>query len=121
MVNKREAINFIIYISDKRISSFFISLILSLFFYLYIFFFPNRFCFNFVISEQNVHIFSILDISERNFFSRWGGGGGVHVHPVHPPVRTRLGNLNPFSIGKLSTSIFSLQYQYKICCFVVRV
>ena len=30
----------------------------------------------------------LLDISERNFFPRWGGG--VHVHPLHPPLRTRL-------------------------------
>ena len=30
----------------------------------------------------------LLDISERNFFPRWGGGGGgrVQVHPVHPPA-----------------------------------
>ena len=31
----------------------------------------------------------LLNISERNFFSRWGGGG-LNVHPVHPPLRTRL-------------------------------
>ena len=58
--------------------------------------FPYLFRFNFVVSERNVHIsfflptylggtFSpLLDISERNFLPRWGGGG-VHVHPVHPP------------------------------------
>ena len=26
----------------------------------------------------------LLDISERNIFPSGGGGGGVHVHPVHP-------------------------------------
>ena len=30
----------------------------------------------------------LLDISERNFFPGWGGG--VHVHPLHPPLRMRL-------------------------------
>ena len=28
--------------------------------------------------------FSLLDISEQNFFPRWGGG--VHVHPSAPPL-----------------------------------
>ena len=33
----------------------------------------------------------LLDISERNLFFQVGGGGGVHVHPVHlHPLRTRL-------------------------------
>ena len=87
MVNKCEIIYFI------RLSSFFISLILSLFFYW------NLFHFNFVVSERNMHIlflptylggtFSpLLDISElpELFFP----GGGVHVHPVHPPLHVRL-------------------------------
>ena len=92
MVNKCETIYFIIPISDKRLSSFFISLILSLFSYLYLLF-PYLFHFNFVVSEQNVHIFlptylggnfsPLLDIPERNFFPC--GGRGVHVHPVPPP------------------------------------
>ena len=80
MVNKRETLY-----SDERLSSFFISLILSLFFYLYLLF-PYLFRFNFVISElaERAHSFlttylggtfsPLLDISERNLFSRWGGG-----------------------------------------------
>ena len=84
MVNKRETMYFIISISDKRLSSFFVSLNLSFLFYLYLLF-PYLFRLNFVVSEQNVHIsfddisggtFSpLLDISERNFFSSLGGGG----------------------------------------------
>ena len=32
--------------------------------------------------------FPLLDVYERNYFS--DGGGGVHVHLVHPPLRTHL-------------------------------
>ena len=56
MVNKREKIYCIISISDKRLSSFFFSLILSLSFYFFFFFFPYLFRFNFIVSERNVHI-----------------------------------------------------------------
>ena len=31
--------------------------------------------------------FPLFNVSERNFFFRWGGG--VHVHPVHPPPCVR--------------------------------
>ena len=96
MVNKLETIYFIISISDKQLSSFFISLILS-FSFTYIFFFPCLFQFYFVVSEWHVRMysflptylggtFSLLDISEQNFFPRWGGGGGVPVHPSAPPL-----------------------------------
>ena len=87
---KRQSIS----ISDKRLSSFFISLILSLFFYLYLLF-PNLFCFNFVVSEwKRAHSLtcrptylgrtfsSLFDISEWNVFSMWG----VHVLLVHSPA-----------------------------------
>ena len=53
MVNKRE--KNLLYNSDKQLSSFFISLILTLSFY-YFLFFPYLFRFNFVVSERNVHI-----------------------------------------------------------------
>ena len=55
MVNKREKIYCIISISDKQLSSFFISLILSLSFYSFLLF-SYLFRFNFVVSELNVHI-----------------------------------------------------------------
>ena len=32
-----------------------------------------------------LNFLSSFDISERNFFPRWGGGGGLHVHLVHLP------------------------------------
>ena len=54
MVNKREKIYCIISISDKQLSSFFISLILSLSFYSFLLF-SYLFRFNFVVSELNVH------------------------------------------------------------------
>ena len=85
MVNKREKIHCIIFISDKRLSSFFISLILSLSFYCFLLFsLPFGRCTFFFLSTYLGGTFSpLLDISERNFFPRWGVG--VHVHPVHPP------------------------------------
>ena len=107
MVNKRETIYFIISISDKRPSSFFISLILSLFFYLYLLFFPTGylFRFNFVVSERNVHIhfcrhiwveLSLLFwtfLSGTFFPGGGGGGGGARPPSAPPPLRTRLQNL----------------------------
>ena len=76
-------------ISDKRLSSFFISLIFSLYFYSLLLF-PLPFRFNFVVSERNVHILfcrhiwaelSLLfrTILSGTFFpgGRWGGGGWV--------------------------------------------
>ena len=110
MVNKREKIDCIISISDKRLLSFFISLILSLFFYLYLLS-PYLFRFNFVVSERNVHILflptylggtltPLLDISERNFFPRWGG---VHVHPVHPPCVRACKTIFTYTMTRKST------------------
>ena len=93
MVNKRETIYFIISIFDKRLSSFFISLILSLFFHLYLLF-SLPFSFNFVVSERNVHILFCRHIWAELSLLYWkflsgtffqvGRGGGLHVHPVHP-------------------------------------
>ena len=37
------------------------------------------------ISGRDLTFSPLLDISERNFFPRWGGGGVLHVHLVHPP------------------------------------
>ena len=80
MINKREIIYFII-----SISSFFISLILS-FSFTYIFlFFPYLFRFNFVVSEQNVHILFCRHIWAELFLLSWTflsgtffpSGGGV--------------------------------------------
>ena len=95
MVHKVEKIYCINSISDKWVSSFFISLILSLSFYSFLFFFPfYLFRFNFVVSQRNM-TFLFAVISGRNFLFSFGpfwaelfskvGGGGVHVHPVHPP------------------------------------
>ena len=111
MVNKREKIYYIISISDKRLSYFFISLILTLSFYSFLLFF-TLFQFNFVVSERNVHIlilptylggtfFPLLDISERNFFPRWG----VHVHPVHPPAYV------PVFCGN-SSNVFPINFNF---------
>ena len=100
MVNKHETIYFIISISDKRLSSFLISLILSLFFFTYILFFPYLFRFNFVVSERNVHILFRRHIWTElsllfwtflggTFFSRWWGWGwgwgGAHAPIALPP------------------------------------
>ena len=96
MVNKRETIYFIISVSDKQLSSFFISLILSLF--SYIFFFPYHFCFNFVVSERNLHIIFCRHIWAELSRLFWtflsgtffpGGGGGARA-PSAPILRTRL-------------------------------
>ena len=55
------------------------------------FFFSYPFCFNFAVSDWNVHFFfadlqylgvtffPLLDVSEQNYFS---GGGGGHMHPL---------------------------------------
>ena len=91
MVNKRENIYCIVSIPDKRLSSFFISLILTLSFY-YFLFFPYLFRFDFAHSFLPTCLggtFSpLLDISERNFFPRWEG---VRAPSAHPPIlRTRL-------------------------------
>ena len=73
MVNKREKIYFIVSISDKRLSLFF--LLCCPFVLLFSSFFPYLFCFNFVISERNVNsflptylggtFFPLLDVSEQ--------------------------------------------------------
>ena len=93
MVTKCEIIYFIISISDKRQSSFFMSLILTFSFTVLIIssFFPYLVHFNLLYLSGTCTFFfaniwtelSLLfltDISEQNFFP----GGGVHVHPVHP-------------------------------------
>ena len=88
MVNKRENIYCIILISDKRLSSFFISLILSLSFYSFFFFsFPFERAHSFLPTYLGGTFSPLLAISERNFFPRWGGGARA---PSAPPLRTRL-------------------------------
>ena len=93
MVNKREKIStlYIISISDKRLSSFFISFILFHSFYSFLLFFRHPLRFNFVESERNVHsflcrltwtFFSLLDVSEQNLFS----GGGCKCTQCTPCV-----------------------------------
>ena len=91
IINKREIIYFII-----SISSFLISLILSSSFTYIFLFFPYLFRFNFVVSEQNVHILFCRHIWAELSLLSWtflsgtffpsGGGGGARVHPVHPPA-----------------------------------
>ena len=81
MVNKCEKIFFIPYISDKRLSSFFLYFIP--FHIVFSSFFPFLFRFKFVLSEQNVHsflptylggtFFPLLDVYERSFL----GGRGL--------------------------------------------
>ena len=84
----------IIFISDKRLSSFFISLILSLFFYSFLLF-PYLFCFNFVASERNVHILFCRHIWAELSLLFWtflsgtfspGGGGGCTCTQCTPPA-----------------------------------
>ena len=97
MLNTRETIYFIISISDKRLSSFFISLTLTLLFYLHLLF-PYLFRFNFVVSERNVHIL-FADISGRNIISSFGlfwaelffrvKGGGCSCTQCTPPPCVR--------------------------------
>ena len=97
MVNKREEIYCIISISDKRLFSFFISLILSFSFYSFLIF-PYLLRFNFVVSERNVHIhfcrhiWAELSLLFWTFLSGtfFPGEGGVGARsPSAPPcVRT---------------------------------
>ena len=100
MVNKRKKrIYCIISISDKRLSSFLISLISTLSFYYFLLFFPTFFVL--ILSYlSGTCTFIFADISGRAELSSWTfqsgtyfpGRGGVHVHPVHPPpLRTRQG------------------------------
>ena len=108
MVNKGEKIYFVISISNKRPSSFFN--FISLFF-----FFPHHIRFNFVISERNVHIlfcrhiwaelsFLFLTFLSGTFLPGawgWGGGGVVHVHPMHPPLAYAPGAVNALTFFKI--------------------
>ena len=63
-------------------------------FFLLFSFFPYLFCLNFVVSEQNLHILFGQDIWAELSLLFWtflSGTffpvGGVHVHPVHPPLQ----------------------------------
>ena len=103
--------SFIISIYDKRLSSFFI--LFYLFPFTLFFFFPLPFSFNFVVSEQNVHSFlptylggtsfPLLDVSERNFFFRLGGGARA---PSALPLRTRLMISLPSSTNEATSCTF---------------
>ena len=100
MVNKRETIYFIIFIFDKRLSSF-LFLKFYPFSFTYIFFFPYLFRFNFVVSERNVHIIFCRHIWAELSLLFWtflsgtffpgvcvcvsGGGGGSARAPSAPP------------------------------------
>ena len=95
MVNKRK--KNLLYNSDKRQSSFFIFLILTLSFY-YFLLFPKLFRFNFVVSERNVnilfcrHIWGELSLLfwtflSGTFFPAGGGGGGARAPSAPPCVR----------------------------------
>ena len=86
----------IISISNKLLSSFFHSFILSLSsFYSFLLFFPYLFRFNFVVSEQNVHyflptylggtFFPLLDVSERKFFQVGGACAPSAPPPAYAP------------------------------------
>ena len=94
IINKREIIYFII-----SISSFLISLILSSSFTYIFLFFPYLFRFNFVVSEQNVHILFCRHIWAELSLLSWtflsgtffpSGGGGVRACTQCTPLRTRL-------------------------------
>ena len=120
MVNKCETIYFIISISDKRLSSFFISLILSLFFYLYLLF-PYRFHFNFVVSEWNVHIIfsrhiwvelSLLFLTFMSgTLSRWGGVCTCTPLHMHLGSTTVPEYTVQFPVG------YSLNFRVGVCCW----
>ena len=85
-------------IFDKRLSSFFLSFILFFsfisFLLLFFFFFLHPLRINFVESERNVHyflptylggaFFSLLDVSERNFF--FTKGTAAPPPPLRMPV-----------------------------------
>ena len=82
----------IVSISEKRLSSLFICLIFIPFPLLFYSFFPTFFVL--ILSYlSGTCTFLFADISGRNFPFFWTflsgtffpGGGGVHVHPVHPP------------------------------------
>ena len=99
MVNKRETMYFIISISDKRLSSFFVSLNLSFLFYLYLLFsLPFSFKFCRIWAERAYffwrHIWGNFLSSFRHFwaehFFQLGGGGGARAPSAPPPLRTPL-------------------------------
>ena len=99
--NKREIIYSIISISDKRLSSFFISLILS-FTLTYIFFFSTFFVLILSYLSGTCTLF-FADISGRNFLSSFGHfraklfsqvGGGCTCTQCTPPLRTRLDRIS---------------------------
>ena len=85
----------ILSISDKRLTSFFISLILTLSFY-YFLIFPYLFRFNLVVSEWNVHILFCRHIWAELSLLFWtflsgtffpgGWGGGCTCTQCTPPA-----------------------------------
>ena len=98
MVNKREKIYCIISISDKRLSSFFISLILSLSFYTFFLFHPTFFVLILSYLSRTCAFFFCCYIWAERSLLFWtflsgtifaGGGGGARA-PSAPPLRTRL-------------------------------
>ena len=95
MVNRCEKIDFIIiYISDKRLSPFFISFILFLSIYSFLSFFLSFVILNLSYMSRThcafffcLHVWVELSFLFWTFMSRTflQVGGGVHMHPVYPP------------------------------------
>ena len=105
MVNKREIIYFIISVSHKRLSSFFISLILFLFFLLISSSFPTFFVLTLPYLSGTCTFF-FADISGQNFLASWTflsetffprGWGCTCTQCTH--LRTRLGSLTLDILG----------------------
>ena len=78
MVDKRETIYLIISISEERLSSFFISIFFLIYPFSFTYILFCRICAHSSLPTYLGGTFSLLlDISERNFFSRWGEGEGT--------------------------------------------
>ena len=98
-------------ISDKHLSYFFISLSLTLSFYyflLFSLFFNLTLSYLTYLSETYTfffcrHIWAELSFLFWTFLSAelfpGGGGGGVHVHPVHPPPAYAPGRVTEIEIN----------------------